>query len=480
MKRYRHSLSNWKLLTGDMGLLYPVGLVEALPGDTFQHRTNAVIRLSPMAAPVMHPVTIRIHHFFVPHRLTWDGWETFITGGADGNDSSVIPTINMPGVDKDLFDYFGLPNVGGLAVSALPIRAYNLIHNEFYRDQDLVPVRAPDKTEVGRVAWEKDYFTTARPWPQKGPDITLPLGTTAPVVSKGSGIPTFKVGGGSTHDIVGNTGNTNLNWNSVPSAAGSAEWGATNLEADLSQASAVNVNEVRRAFALQRFQEARARYGSRYTEYLRFLGVSPRDSRLDRPEYLGGGKVRVSISEVVQTANEPTIARFGVGDLYGHGVGAVRSNAYRRFIPEHGYVVSLLSVRPRAMYTNGIHRTWLRQTKEDFFQKELQYIGQQEILKNEVYAETGAAGRETWGYGDRYAEYRSVPSNACGEFRDKLNYWHLARMFSGSPALNETFVRCEPSKRIFNVQTEDSLWMAVQHRCVARRLVDRSAYGKII
>lgn len=235
------------------------------------------------------------------------------------------------------------------------------------------------------------------------------------------------------------------------------------------------------------FAEARARYGSRYTEYLRYLGIRPRDSRLQRPEYLGGGKVRVSTSEVLQTTNtvggQPEDERFGVGDLYGHGVAHIRSNRYRRTFDEHGYCMTLLSVRPKAMYLQGTPRTFLRRNREDFWQRELQQIGHQEIWGGEIYSEDGDGETEqyaTFGYADRYREYKEEKSRVAGEYRDVLNYWHLAREFAERPVLNQSFSDCDPSLRIFNVQNQDTLWIAVNHSLVARRLVTSSGASKIL
>lgn len=462
-----------------MGQLLPFGLVEALPNDTFQHSATVFMRFSPMAAPVMHPVTVRLHHFFVPHRLTWPksengGFEEFITSGPEGTNAATIPTITIPNVAVgSLADYMGLPTGGAFTGSELPFRAFNQIFNEFYRDEDLVPERAMNDVTIPNIAWEKDYFTTARPWPQKGPAVTIPLGDSAPVKSDANALA----------DLAYTDGADTLR--KLDSAAsllrGSAAAGAAGNElyADLASATAVDVTQFREAFALQRYAEARARYGSRFVEYLRYLGARPQDSRLQRPELLAGGKTRVNISEVLQTANEPTQARFGVGDLYGHGVAAVRSNAYRRNFPEPGYVISCLSVRPAAMYLNGAHRTWLRRTREEFWQKELEHIGQQEVWDGEVFHTPGGE-YGIFGYQDRYSEYRSVPSGVSGEFRTTLDYWHLGRDFASAPALNQSFVECDPSKRIFNVQNEDTLWCATQHSLVARRLVSRSATPRIL
>lgn len=494
MKRNKHNLSHYHLTTGNMGELIPVGLTEVLPGDSFQHGTSALIRLSPLAAPVMHPATVRIHHFFVPHRLIWEdaggagSFEDFMTGGGDGYDSQVVPTMATTGATKDLFDHYGLPRVSGIQVSALPVTGFNAIFNEYYRDQDLVAARDAADLTVPRCAWEKDYFTSSRPWPQKGPDVVLPIGGSAPVRGIGglaantyapSASPTRETGGIETpagQKTIAGSGSSSLWWEQDPENTGYPA-----IFADLSEAEAVKVNEFRRAFALQRYQEARARYGSRYTEYLRYLGIRPSDARLDRPEYLGGGKVRISISEVLQTGPDAAGAdpAFGVGDMYGHGIAALRSNRYRRFFEEHGYVHTLLSVRPKAIYSNGINKTWLRQVKEDFHQRELEHIGQQAVQLNEIYADA-ANGTQTFGYQDRYREYREHPSFIASEFRDVLNYWHMARGFESAPALNASFVECDATKRIFNEQTMDSLWMMIQHRLVARRMVSRNAGGRIL
>jgi len=498
MARNKHNLSNYRLLTGDMGKLYPVGLTEVLPGDAVQHSTSVFMRFSPMAAPVMHPVTVRVHHFFVPHRLVWPeseggGWEQFITSGPDGNDTQTVPTTATTGTAGELEDYFGLPLETGANVSALPVRGHNLIFNEWFRDQDLVVEKPTEDKKVAQVAWEKDYYTTARPWEIKGPAITLPLGTKAPVKGIGAVNQTF-ADGPLTFYETGESAGTTSGSTKLVDGGGAAQRqihieedadnsGFPGIFADLSDSSAVPINEFRRAFALQRYAEARARYGSRYVEYLRYLGVNPSDQRLNRPEFLGAGRAQVSISEVLQTANEAASDRFGVGDLYGHGVASMRSNAYRRHFNEHGYIHSLLSVRPKAMYTQGAERHWLRKDRDDFWQRELQHIGQQAIWNGELFIDASPTDAElyaTFGFQDRYREYREAESKVSSEFRTVLDYWHLARDFSAQPVLNNTFTDCVPSKRIFNVQTQDTLWIAAQHKIVARRLVSRNASGMIL
>lgn len=482
MKRAKFSLSNYKLLSCDMGELVPCGLVEVLPGDTIQHATSMLVRLSPLLAPMMHPVHCRIHHWFVPHRLVWDDWENFITGGPDGDDDSEFPTMNTDGgyAVGTLPEYLGVPPlVAGLEHSALPLRGYNLIWNEWYRDQDLqselvVSTASGLDTTTSKalqnVAWEKDYFTSARPWAQKGPSVTLPLGSDAPVVFDGPF--QFQTGGGAAAPAYLDGGDV-----TAPAYGGAATpaYFFKGLKTDLTDATAVDVNLVREAFALQRYAEARARYGSRYTEYLRYLGVRSSDARLQRPEYLGGGKQVLQISEVLQTGvTSDGDDSEGVGNLKGHGIGALRSNRYRRFFEEHGYVFSFVSVKPKTMYVQGLPRTWNRRTKEDFFQKELQHIGQQEILNKELYA-AHVAPDNTFGWQDRYDEYRRAESTVGGEFRTtELDFWHMARIFGSAPALNADFVKSVPTKRVNAVQTNDVLWIMANHSIQARRLLART------
>lgn len=496
MKRSKFSLSNYKLFSCDMGELVPCGLMEVLPGDTVQHATSALVRAAPLLAPVMHPVHVGIRHFFVPHRLIWEDFEKFITGGPDGNDTSIFPTVNLTwsagtpptgsGVVGGLADYLGCPTeTNNLEVSALPFRAYALVWNEFFRDQDLqTPLTiditsGPDtttNTALQYVNWEKDYFTSSRPWEQKGPSITLPLGSQAPI--KGISIANNQAAAASAvastgpyagADVAGgqsvwpgNQAYVRGQSNAVPSGSNRPQ-----IFADLTGVSAITVNALREAMALQRYEEARARFGSRYTEYLMYLGVRSSDARLQRPEYLGGGKQTLQFSEVLQTAegDDP------VGELRGHGIAAMRSNRYRRFFEEHGYVISFMHTRPKTMYAQGIARTWNRRTKEDFWQMELQHIGQQEVLNKEVYAKH-ASPNGVFGFQDRYDEYRRQENSIAGEFRTtELNYWHFARQFGSSPALNSDFVKCVPVETPFASQISDTLYVMAHHSVQARRMV---------
>lgn len=472
-----------------MGQIVPVGLTEVLPGDTIQQATSALIRVSPLVAPVMHPVQIRIHHWFVPNRLVWQEWEDFITGGPDGLNAAVPPYLTEAGgsVEGSIYDYYGVPPGTPFSVndpiSALPFRGYNLIFNEWYRDQDLVAERAVPLTSgadatnynVLNAAWEKDYFTTARPWVTKGGGVTLPIGISAPVISTGDGQPIFNYGSGGalTGGLQVENGTPAVSLDGGDSTVDApATWNATKLVADLQQASAVGINELREAFALQRYQEARARYGSRYTEYLAYLGIRAADARLQRPEYLGGGKQSIQFSEVLQTGPNDPESGNTIGGLAGHGIGALRSNRYRRFFSEHGYIHSFMIVLPKTMYAQALPRTFSRRTKEDYWQKELQFIGQQEVYNREVYSTHTTPGG-IFGYQDRYDEYRRTESAIAGQFRSTLDYWHMARIYAADPVLNGSFVESHPTKRIFADQTEGSnaLWCMVNHSIQARRMV---------
>lgn len=495
-KRSKFSLSHYNLTTMNMGYVVPVGLTEVLPGDTIQQATSAFIRVTPLVAPVMHPVHVAIHHWYVPLRLIWDDFEKFITGGEDGLDTSEYPTITAPSdgfPTGGVADYLGCPTgISNLVVSALPFRAYDLIWSEWYRDENVIePVSiskasGPDTTTsvyLYSKAWAKDYFTTATPWPQRGPAVSVPVNLTAagePSITAtivGNGTPTFDGADLSYVNVNGNLASS-VERTVLTTSRGingqSAVWTDPALKVNINYSSgnpelgSVDINQLREAFALQRFEEHRALYGSRYTEYLRYLGIRASDARLQRPEYLGGGRQTIQFSEVLQTAEgtDP------VGTMRGHGIAAMRTNRYRRFIEEHGYVMTLMSVMPISIYQDGLPRLWNRRVKEDFWQKELEHIGEQEVLIKELYAKSSKPD-DVFGYQDRYDEYRSHQSFVSGEFRNLLNYWHFAREFANEPAINKTFIYGEPTNRPFAEQTKNQLYCMVNHSIQARRLVSR-------
>lgn len=489
-KRSKHTLSHYRMVTAKMGELFPISCVPVLPGDTVQHHTSALVRAAPLNTPVMHPVSCRIHHFFVPNRIVWPvtengGWENFITGGEDGNNNFTVPQYETQDVNdkKGILEYLGVPpTTANIRVNALPLRAVNLIYNEYYRDQDLVPKRDLEDNTLPRIAWEKDYFTTARPWTQKGDDVTIPI--RGAVVGSGGHSPTWADAQGNVLGITGSDVGSSADKGLFPVGQANSNLPDVRFAEDIPIGAevlnaAASVNDFREAFALQRYQEARARYGSRFTEYLRYLGITPSDARLQRPEFLGGGTSRLQFSEVLQTTPGDE-GEAGVGDLYGHGIAGARTNRYRRFFEEHGYIISLMSVRPKTIYVNGIPREFLKQTKEDYFQKELVHLGQQAVAKRELY--WGSNSQDIFGYQDRYDEYRQQWSQVSQDFRDLLASWHLGRNIANGTAatLNQEFVECTPSDRIFQVQSGDNLWIMANHHMVARRLVPKRASPRIL
>ena len=489
MRRYKHNLGNMNKWTGDMGLVYPMKPIEVLPNDTVQMSTNMLLRLSPLTAPVYHHVNLDLYHFFCPTRLAVqnaneDGttefdWEAFITGGPDGTDAQTIPTADVTDTRKTIWEYFGIKPKLGLDLNAIPMWAYNSIMNEFFRDQDVQDIRLMSDNSLFRSCWSKDYYTVARTFEQRGPSITLPLGESAPTRvnlvynnDNDSAYGSLQMDGSSAGDP--------LTAQTPPAAQVPAYIAGTT---DLSAATGATVNDLRRSLALQRFQEARARYGARLSEYLRYQGATPQDARLDRPEFLAAGRTPINFSEILQTGPEataPSGTNYGVGDMFGHGIAAIKSNKFRRYVPEHGYIVSLAVVRPKMELQDGIDRTFLKRYKEDFFQKELQYIGQQPLYAGEIDAFNSADPYATFGFIDRYSDYSFNKSTVAGDFRDLLNFWHMSREFSAEPALNQQFIECTPTKRIFNVPDNDVLWAIGQNRCVARRNVQPNATPRIL
>lgn len=497
MKRSKHSLSHYRLTTLDMGELYPVMMEEVLPGDSFRHSSSVLVRVAPLVAPVMHPVHLMVHSWFVPARLVWDNWEPFITGS---DTALVLPTVTIGAADtsaQKLAQSFGVGVdtwTTAKVLNALPFRAYNLIWNEFYRDQDLnakltvTTGNGPDAAgnyAVQAPSWEKDYFTTCRPFPQQGTNtevVQLALTGTLPIRGIGKKDGTFTGTSGSARDST-QTVRTYANFSDIDGISGNQAYsvegtGAANawpnIRADLSDLQGsvtMDINQWRTSMAMQRMREHRNRYGSRYRDMLAFLGVHSSDARLQRPEYLGGGKQTISFSEVLSTADTTNAV---VGDMAGHGISALRTRPYKRFFEEHGYVLTFLAARPVSVYMNRVPRTFLRRDYEQFWQKELEMMGEQSVTNFEVYGDS-ATPSTVFGYIPRYDEYRHAESFVSGEFRNVLDYWHMARKFASQPALNATFVKCDPTNRIYASTTTDQLYAMIAHRISARRLVSKRA-----
>lgn len=492
MKRSKHNLSRTIIGTANLGELVPVGWWDVLPGDSFDISGSVLLRSSPLLSPPMHPVIVRLHYGYCPLRILWNegttNFENFITGGLAGTDASTAPTITVNSgagwAVGSLADYLEIPTgVDDLPVSALPFRMYAKWWNELCRDEQLQTALTIDYTDgadsttnttLQNICWEKDYLTSARPTAQLGTAVTISLGASAPV-TRVSAAPTWDVyvAGSNTPAL-----SANLTENGAGNLVDTTPRGisldpAGGLIANLSAAVGIPINDLREALAMQRYMENRNRYGARFVEYLASLGVKSSDARLQRPEYICGGKSTIQFSEVLQsgvtTSGTPNT---GVGNMLGHGLGALRTRPARRFFEEHGILMAFLSVRPKTMYVNGLHKKFSRTVKEDYWQKEFEHIGAQPVKNKEVrWAHATPEG--TFGYQDPYDEYRRSENYVSGDFRSTLNYWHYGRIFASDPSLNAAFVSADPTTRVYQSTASDNMYYMVRHQVRARRLISK-------
>lgn len=463
--------------TFDSGWLIPILVDEALPGDTFNVSLTALARLATPIKPIMDNMFLDTFFFAVPNRLVWENWEKFNGAQDNPGDSTdyTIPQITAPTtvVENSLYDYMGIPpGVPNVSINALPIRSYHLIWNEWFRDENLqnsAIVRKTDASEsyndysLKRRGKRHDYFTSCLPWPQKGNEIQIPLGTTAPVRSAGNGFPLFTAAG--TADpfaLQTRTGTTEVdkagfNAGQVANLA----WSDPRLETDLSAASAATINSLRLGFQIQRMLERDARGGTRYTEIIRsHFGVISPDARLQRPEYLGGGTTMVNVNPVAQTS-DINIQNTPKGDLSAYGQAIVGNHGFTKSFTEHCTIIGLVCVRADLTYQQGLNRMWSRTTRYDFYWPALSHIGEQAVLNKEIYwqGDGDTNDNQVFGYQERYAEYRYKPSLVTARMRSKssakLDVWHLAQEFDALPTLNDTFiVENPPVKRTIAVQAE--------------------------
>jgi hypothetical protein len=473
-------LSREQKLSCKMGELVPTYLEEVVPGDHFKVNTEIMLRLAPMLAPIMHRVDVYMHYFFVPNRIIWNQWETFITGGREGTSSPTYPTVAFGTGFRDskLPDYLGIPTYStanaNIKVSQLPFRAYQKIWNDYYRDPNIeqeLDINGIAALHTGTASpsvlydirirsWEKDYFSSALPWTQRGPEVSAPVNleykSATDIKTTTGGIPTD----GSVDSLTG--------------VAQSAFGEPVRFENIVNDSLEININELRRTTALQRWLEKMATGGARYYEQLQSMfGVKSQDQRLQRAEYLGGGKQPIVISEVLNTTGTEDAPQ---GDMTGHGISVGSTNSFEYHVPEHGWIMGILSILPKATYQQGIHRHWLRTDKLDYYWPEFAHLGEQEIYNYELYLDTLQTidqNRETFGYQQRYAEYKYGQSTVHGDFRNTLNYWHMGRIFSTRPALNTNFLRALPDTsemvRPFAVQEGDKCWIQLYHDVKARR-----------
>lgn len=577
----------------EMGTLVPFYIQDCLPGDILRISNQAIFRAQPMLAPLLSQINFVTQYYFVPYRILWDNWTEFITGGDSGLSAPEFPFVVAPEggwKPNSVPDYMGFPiNQPGIEVSALPFRAMAKIWNDHYKIDDIEPEiefstadgeDTSTSTALLNVHWKRDYFTKAKPFTQRGSQVSVPVipaiktGTAypvySPIVTKSGDItqtqPTTQFIGTVNCDAYGaltsfsldssvkptiDSGYVKFVFNCVagPLVNTSIEacpndnpiatyyvpvkivWGnptsysdspvfqgsckttvvssicrtaksiptfnkfrslryvssftdvvfsftqiSANEKVDLGSSGAINIRDLRVASAYQRFNERSLKYGAEYEDYCKMeFGVRPRDSRLNKSEYLGGNRAPLQISEVIQTA-PGSQDQTPLGNMAGLGIGQAKQRRIKYFCPEHGIVIGLASIRPETLYAQGIDKAWLKRTRFDYFTREFANIGAQEIMQQELYATKDNKGK-VFGYSlnGNYNEYRHQESRVSGNFRTDLSFWHLARQFSEPPVLNSSFMKMQPRKDIFSI-TDDSLpafLVMLQNNIIAYRPIPK-------
>lgn len=477
--RSKFNRSHGLKTTFDSGYLVPIFVDEVLPGDTFTMDCTLFSRVSTLISPIMDNLYLDTFWFFVPERLLFEHFENMCGQQDNPTDSTdyLFPTVESPtgtGFEVgSIADYFGLPTgVANLEVRAEPFRAYNLIYNEWFRDENLqesLPFTKADSDQYSnyklvRRGKRHDYFTSALPWPQKGPGVELPFGGTASVVTNNkdilfsSGTPIVSGSGTSFTDVP--FGASSYTYSNRPTVAIGYESGSANgfsplrfgsesgLQVDLTSATSITINQFREAFQIQRWYERAARGGTRYTEIIRsFFGVVSPDARLQRPEYLGGSSNRIDVNVIPQTSGTTDVSPQANLSAFAVGTNG-RGNGFSKSFTEHGWIIGLINVRADLTYQQGVNRMWTRSTKFDMYWPTFAFLGEQAVLNKEIYAQGNDTDNQVFGYQERYAEYRYAPSQVTGKFRStyaqSLDSWHLAQKFDNLPKLNAEFIVDNP------------------------------------
>lgn len=457
----------------NFGQVVPILVEEVLPGDNWNASVSTVARTAVPIVPIMDNWHLDMFSFFVPCRLLWTNWVKFMGEQTQPGDSIsfTIPQIVSPAggfAVRSIYDYFGLPTVGQIlggntiSVNALPIRAYAQIYNQWFRDENLNASMAnnvgdgPDAvSDVSLITRGKrhDYFTSCLPWPQKGNTaVSIPLGTTAPIRSTGGAIPFSNVAGTRTSQLNLTSGTNVPTWTDATVAATSgATFGLAGVavtwgNVDLSAATAATINQLRQSFQIQKLLERDARGGTRYTEIIRaHFGVVSPDARLNRPEYIGGGRAPIIVNAIPQTsATGLTGGTTPAGNLAATGHAQGRAG-FTYASTEHGYIITVVSARTDITYQNGMRKMWSRSTRYDFYFPVFAMLGEQAVLNREIYADGSANDALVFGYQERWAEYRYNPSQITGLFKSRsagtIDYWHSAENFLALPTLGATFIQ---------------------------------------